>query len=403
MKNYKLEKWVDKVLGIGVIFVSSLLLLNSWSFALDSIEVVQSVPVETQLKVDGVREAQSVWLEMINSAQSQIDIEQFYISNQKGELLEPVLDAIRAAAARGVRVRLLLDSKFFVTYPEPAQGLGKILNIELRIINYSKLGGGVQHAKFFVIDKSQSFVGSQNFDWRALNHIHEIGLKVVDKRVANDLEAIFERDWAEGVPQEGSSTPFTEFSALPPLGDILSQMTPVTVVASPPQFNPSGISESNSSIVSLLNSAQEFIRIEVMEFTTRVYDRSGKWVTLDEALRAAAHRGVQVQLMVDISDLKKAKSDLESLASVPHIEVRTVTIPKWSGGNIDYARLIHSKFVDVDGQHAWVGSENWSKGYFFNSRDVGLVVHSPDVGGKLDQIFRQVWNSPYSTRVKSGH
>jgi hypothetical protein len=43
---------------------------------------------------------------MINSAEKTLDIEQFYISNEKGEPLD-VLGAIVAAGKRGVVVRII--------------------------------------------------------------------------------------------------------------------------------------------------------------------------------------------------------------------------------------------------------------------------------------------------------
>lgn len=45
--------------------------------------------------------------------------------------------------------------------------------------------GGVQHAKYF---------GSQNFDWRAIEHIQELGLRVRVPEVVQALGALFEYD-----------------------------------------------------------------------------------------------------------------------------------------------------------------------------------------------------------------
>src|SRR6185312_12355630 len=81
------------------------------------IEVVQSVPLETTLAVPGVRMASDVWVDMINSGRSTLDLEQFYVTNHAGQPLEPVLQAMSAAAQRGVKVRLIVDKKFYGTYP----------------------------------------------------------------------------------------------------------------------------------------------------------------------------------------------------------------------------------------------------------------------------------------------
>jgi len=123
------------------------------------VEIVQSVPLETTLAAPGIRHAQDVWVEMIGAAKSTLDLEQFYVSDKKGEALEPVLRAVEDAARRGVRVRLLADTKFYKNYPESIDHIGKIRNCEARLVDGKVFGGGVQHAKFFIVDGMNSFVG----------------------------------------------------------------------------------------------------------------------------------------------------------------------------------------------------------------------------------------------------
>jgi phosphatidylserine/phosphatidylglycerophosphate/cardiolipin synthase-like enzyme len=404
-----------------------------------SLELVQSVPLETTLAVPGVRQAQQVWIEMIHAAQTTLDLEQFYVSDQAGEALAPVIQEIQAASSRGVRVRLLADKKMDATYPDSIGQIGGFPKAESRLIDFSNLGG-IQHAKFFVVDGKQSFVGSQNFDWRALSHIHEIGLRVADAGIAAGLTQVFERDWAAGTRVAGGS----QFSALPLFGRLFDDIAApvsmgvsetaadgvsetaaggvsetaaggvsetaaggvfesvgVSIVASPPAAAVPGIPDSLASIVSLMKRAKSSISIQVMEYTTSIYGENGAhWRSLDDAIRIAAKSGVRVQLCVDVSDVKKAKADLKALAALPNIEVRAVTIPAWSGGPIDYARLIHSKYVVIDGgKEGWVGSENWSQGYFVDTRDVGLMVTDAQVSTQLAQVFDRVWGSAYSAKV----
>ncbi len=360
-----------------------------------TIEVVQSVPLETTLAVPGMRLAQEVWLEMINSAKSNLDIEQFYLSSQAGESLEPVIQAIEKAASRGVRVRLVADKKFYGTYPETIDRISKLTNSEARLVDYAPFGG-VQHAKFFVVDGQQGFVGSQNFDWRALNQIHEIGVRVVDAKVSADLELVFEKDWAMAKAVGASASVLSNFL---PLFDLAATTADVSVLASPKQTNPEGIADSLTEITGAMNAAQKSIKIQVMEYTTKIYGSSGAWSELDNSIRQAAARGVHVQLLVDVSNVAKAKKDLKALAGLTNIEVKSVTIPAWSGGKIDYARLIHSKYLIIDDAVSWVGSENWSMGYFMNTRDVGFFFHVQSIADQLGQVFERVWTSTYASGV----
>ena len=390
---------------LSVLGLISLAVFSQFAFAgaNDPVELVESVPLETTLAVPGIRQTQEVWLEMIHGAQSTLDIEQFYISDQAGEALAPVLQAIQDAAHRGVKVRVLVDSKFFVTYPDSVRALGQFPGIQAKTVDFSATGG-IQHAKVFVVDRAQSFVGSQNFDWRALSHIHEVGMRVNDAKIAADIEAIFERDWGVGLNVTPPALSLMErlFARLTNATE--STPLPLYVAASPPSVTPSGIADSLTSNNALKNSAKTSIRIQVMEYTTKSYNAdstvAAPWRALDSVIRAAAARGVKVQLLVDVSDVKKAKADLTALAGLKNIEVRAATIPPWSGGAIDYARLIHSKYLIVDGNAGWVGSENWSSNYFTATRNIGLVLHDAGLAGQLNQIFDGVWSSGYVANVK---
>lgn len=364
---------------------SFLFLYTAAVFAAESTEVVLSTPLETTLSVSGIRPTAEIWKEMINSAQTSIDIEQFYISDQQGEALEPILIAVKNAAARNVAVRILIDLKFYATYPEPANGLGKIKNITVKTIDFSKLDG-VQHAKFFVIDRKMSFVGSQNFDWRALSHIHEVGLKIDNTQIAADLERVFEKDWATA-----SSQNYSDSSS-----ETRSSDLPIQVLASPKSLNPSGIPDSESYIVSKISQAKTEVKIQVMEFSSHVFgNKKEEWLSLEKAMQTAANQGAKVKLLVDLSNLKKAKDTLTRLSKYKNIEVKFANIPEWSGGKIEYGRLIHSKYLVVDHQYSWVGSENWSKNYFYNSRNVGIGLDSSNIARSLDSIFDRIWSSSY--------
>ena len=147
-------------------------------------ELVESAPIETVLDNPDIRNTYEVWLEMINGAKKSLDIEQFYISNRAGEPLEDIIATIERAADRGVAVRIIAEAKFYKTYPETIERLRRNKNIEARLIDFGKIAGGIQHAKYFIVDGKSVFLGSQNFDWRALKHIHELGIRVRNAEAA---------------------------------------------------------------------------------------------------------------------------------------------------------------------------------------------------------------------------
>ncbi|MGZ4804379.1 MAG: phospholipase D-like domain-containing protein [Acidimicrobiia bacterium] len=159
--------------------------------AAPDLELVESSPVETTLEHEDLPDAWRVWPEMIREATHTLDLEQFYVSNAPGSRLEPVIQAIEAAAARGVHVRLLVEEKFVKQYPDTLERLAARHGIEVRHLDTQKSMGGVQHSKYFLVDGREAYLGSQNFDWRSLEHIQELGLRVRVPEVVRALGAIF--------------------------------------------------------------------------------------------------------------------------------------------------------------------------------------------------------------------
>ena len=49
--------------------------------------------------------------------------------------------------------------------------------------------GGVLHSKAMVVDREVVFLGSANFDWRALEHIQELGALVHSEPLARAMAA----------------------------------------------------------------------------------------------------------------------------------------------------------------------------------------------------------------------
>jgi phosphatidylserine/phosphatidylglycerophosphate/cardiolipin synthase-like enzyme len=366
-------------LGFALFAVASIFTAHS-VFA--SIDLVESVPLETNLAVPGIETTQAAWIELFQGAQSTIDIEQFYISS--GDSLIPVLDALKAAAARGVQVRIIVDSQFYVTYPNDVNALGQVPNIQFKTINVFAKAGGIMHAKYMVIDSQKAYVGSANFDWLALSHIHEVGAKIDDVQVGAGLESIFNMDWGMGTTQQQS---------------LLEKLVPsfLTLYASPGNDLPGGVNQTLPALLSLIQNTKQTLNIQMYEYATSIYGSSAKFLDLDHALRAAAARGVKIQLAVDQTALKAGKKDLEALAKIANIEVRVITIPQWSGGPLQYARVAHSKYLVSDHQTLWVGSENWQGDYFNASRNVGVITNDQASLTKIGQTFTTVWNSGYTS------
>ena len=369
-------------------------------FSIPGYELVYNAPQETTLQNNDLRNAAEVWQQMFDSARSHIDLAQFYVANEKGSLLDGVLNHLRAAGERGVKIRFLMEEKGVgLSMPETLAALKTIPNLELRIIPFHRLTGGIVHAKYLLADGKEAFVGSQNFDWRALEQIQETGLRISDAQAVRQIQAIFDQDWqAQALLEENKPVPKLAWQASesPPQGNYL--------VASPRDYNPSGVIDSQVELPRLLANAKSRIRVQVMDYAPLSWGEKGKrpfYAPIDNALRSAAARGVQVELMVASWNLKKPDVFwLKSLSLVPNVQLKVVTIPPASRGFIPFARVVHSKLMTIDGSTAWVGTSNWSGGYFDNSRNLELVLNSAPMAERVDALYSQLWNSRYAEPIK---
>lgn len=382
------------------------------AFQVPGFELVQTAPVETTLKSDDLRGPIEVWSELFDNARSEICIGQFYVASVPGAPFEKVIERLEAAGKRGVKIRFLIDKKGVGGLSEKAtvERLRAIPNLEMRVLDVNQLtGNGIIHAKYLTVDRSVAFVGSQNFDWRAFTHIHETGLRITDAKVVGQVQAIFDQDWsAQAALAAGmrvaplqakapilAGVPAALASALPADASFL--------VASPAAFNPAGVADSETVLPALLADAKQEIRVSLLDYAPLSYGPQGTrpfYAVVDNALRAAATRGVKVKLLVSHWNTEKpAIHHLKSLAMLPNVEVRIVTVPKASTGFIPFARVWHSKTMVIDGKLAWVGTSNWAGGYFDLSRNLEVVMRNEAMARRLYALQEQAWTSPYAAAL----
>ena len=376
-------------------FLIVALFLAAWPVfsEIPEIEVVTSVPVETAISRAGTRAAAAVWPEMIAAARHTLDIAEFYLSSEPGEALEPVIEAVLAAGRRGVMVRILCEKAMAATYPETLQRFRGHSNVAVRLFDWKKLTGGILHAKYFIVDDREVFIGSQNFDWRSLSHIQETGLRIRIPVFAEALERIFAADWEFSA---GVQTAYQKLASAPPL--FFSDAA--VLVASPGPFNPPGVKDALDTLVAMIDSASSRITVQLLSYSLGIEGRLEKFTLIDQALRRAAQRGVRVQMLVSNWNLRRSQVDgLRGLARQANIDVRFAVIPQAKGGFIPYARVIHSKVMRVDDDVCWVGTSNWGYDYFFKSRNVEVLLRQKAVARGLDEIFLSLWNGPYVQRL----
>jgi phosphatidylserine/phosphatidylglycerophosphate/cardiolipin synthase-like enzyme len=368
-------------------------------FAIPGYELVHTAPVETTLSTSDLRDPVTVWSQLFDGARTEIVLGQYYAASKAGAPFDGVLARLEAAGRRGVKIRFLLDYKG-VSLSDPAtlERLRRIPNLELRVLDYSRLtGNGIIHAKYLAVDRKAAYIGSQNFDWRSFTHIHETGLLVTDPAVVAQVQAIFEQDWGAQALLAGG-LPVPKFAAgLAPVGAASGS---AQLLASPAAYNPPGVLDSEAALPALLAEAKSEVRVQLLDYAPLGYGPGGSrpyYAVIDNAIRAAAARGVSVKLMVSNWNTEQpALAYLKSLALVPNVQVRIVTLPMASGGPIPFARVIHSKTMAIDGKLAWVGTSNWSGGYLDKSRNLEIVLRNEKMAQRIAALHEQTWNSPYA-------
>lgn len=368
-----------------------------------TVELVETWPRGTTLDHADIRDTHVVWLEAIDAAKSSIDLAHFYASDDPApgakSRLEPILVAIERAAARGVVVRGLFDAKFQKTYPQTIDRLAQSKNVTTRLLDLKDVTSGVLHAKYFVVDARVTFLGSQNLDWRSLEHIQELGVLVDSASVATAIREAFELDWRTAGGEAKAKSDSRAADGFPlRVGDGASAFA-ITPVYSPAALAPDPRLWDLPRIVALIDGAKTTVRVQLL--TYRMTNRDGTYFEeIENALRRAAARGVKVQLLLADWCMRKGTIEgLQALEPLANVEVKLVTIPQDSAGFVPFARVIHSKYLAVDGRAAWIGTSNWEKDYFEESRNVGLVIEGGTVPSRLDAYFLDGWNGAYAKAV----
>jgi phosphatidylserine/phosphatidylglycerophosphate/cardiolipin synthase-like enzyme len=118
------------------------------------------------------------------------------------------LQAVVAAARRGVQVRVLLDSTWYNVQSDEdrdnddtvawltAIALTERLDMSAKLINLQTTHLEKVHVKGVVIDDAEVFVGSINWTENSFKGNREVGVVVGNKKIAGYYASLFRRDWA---------------------------------------------------------------------------------------------------------------------------------------------------------------------------------------------------------------
>lgn len=405
-----------------------------------SLEILESAPPE--LDSENIRNAVDVWPQLFENAEKSIYLETYYIADS---VPAEIVNALKNAASGSVDVKIILDEGMYATNSSKPNELNSHDNIEVRTLQVKTMSGGWLHAKYFIIDNEVAYIGSQNWSWTALNDSLEVGVLVRSRALCGALLSIFEADWIEsggepltpeqpndsdndrwpdeyegwlgtdltsadtdndGISDSRDPNPFVPLDTLVTGASVkrfyLAETAPTIDLDNP------HVPNTENVLRELIGSASEDIRAQLYQYST-----AGGYTVLDNALRMAAARGVNVKVLVDNKFGEETwgaevRETLESLGDVGNIEVKVINI-KEIGLSSSYG-WVHTKVLSIDGERAYVGSANWFAPHMGHeitiggwqpgpTRDVGLVFESPGTVAVLGDIFTRDWTSEYAAPI----
>jgi cardiolipin synthase len=121
--------------------------------------------------------------------------ESIYISSAYFVPDEMSVNALIAAAKRGVKIRIIIPGKHIdneLVRRASRAGWGDMLKADIKIAEYSPT---MYHCKILIIDDLLVSVGSTNFDNRSFRLNDEANLNIMERDFALELVTVFNDDW----------------------------------------------------------------------------------------------------------------------------------------------------------------------------------------------------------------
>jgi cardiolipin synthase A/B len=290
----------------------------------------------------------SVITSAIAGAKKTILLEMYLLTERK------VISALEDAANRGVDVQVMLEQHPYGSgSASPTQTLDRLkaAGVKAQVTNPAF---ALTHEKGMVIDGSTAYIMTANFTLSALGggsytKNREYGIIDTNAQDVQAVTTIFNADWTRSTPQ---------------IHDPNLVVSPVN---------------SRSTFTSLINNAHQTLLIEAEE----MQDSS-----IEQAIVNAGQRGVKVQIILPSpSSSSSGDSNSNGIRAISHPGIQIEEDPHL---------YMHAKIIIVDGQRAFVGSENISTASLEQNRELGILVSDQNVLGTLQQTFQQDWNASRS-------
>eukprot|EP00057_Strongylocentrotus_purpuratus_P033927 XP_793309.3 PREDICTED: phospholipase D3 isoform X1 [Strongylocentrotus purpuratus] len=379
----------------------------------------------------------AIWKELLATAKETIDISSYYWTLRGKDIFNDTSDfegeeifkeLMAAGTTRNISIRIVENKPSHYIADLDTKELAAKGAAQVQSLDFNELmGGGILHTKFWVVDKKHLYLGSANMDYRALTQVKEIGVGIFNcSCLAQDLDKLFEVYWYLGnqttVPPKWPEEFATAYNLETPMQLKLNGTNATAFIgSSPPAFCPSGRTSDIDGLLNVVESAQKFVYIAVMDYIPEkeFANPMEYWNVIDAKLREVAfNHHVNVRVMGSIwnhtsSDMIVFLRSLAELGTTGrfNIQAKLFCVPAYTPveHEMPYARVNHNKYMVTDNA-AYIGTSNWSGTYFTLTGGASLVVNqtlaqmetnATTLQHQLAQLFERDWNSIHATPVLS--
>ena len=320
----------------------------------------------------------------IDAAQSSVYLE-FYIVHPAGLILD-VLQALERAANRGVDVRLMVDDfggrPFFKSDWDErlsAAGVEVVHSLSVNPVKaFSKRTDLRNHRKLIVIDQDIGYTGSFNLTDpiefkkdQGFGEWVDVMLRL-EGHIVSSLSCLFNTDYI--FDSTGMDYDQDDLDALADHGEEKAFFDDGAVM----QLVPSGPEMQRSVIHELISSAIFGARHSVSVVTPYFVPDE----TIQLALTSAAHRGVQVRIIVP----KRVDSIMARHAGES-------TFSDLIGAGVEVHRftegMLHTKLVQIDDQMTMIGTANVDMRSFYLNLEMTMCIYDETFAGEANALIER--------------
>jgi cardiolipin synthase A/B len=289
-------------------------------------------PVRREVGIRGLivepEDGRAPLLAEIDAATRTIDLLMYILSDQI------IIDALVAAEDRGVELRVILEKHPFGGAGDAESMTAQLLRAGAEVRHASD-HFTFSHAKALVIDGEVALILNLNLARSAFERNREFGVISTWPADVTAVQEAFDADWEDRSHADDS----------------------------PVVFSPD---ESRAELAGLIAGARRSIDI----YAEVIRDRD-----VIERLLAAEARGVAVRIVMSPDAAADSVGVAERLAA-GGIELRYAT-----------DLYIHAKMILVDGQAAFLGSQNLTETSLDENREIGIVVEEDAIIVRLTTLF----------------